>query len=99
MARIDIAERKWFRKTSAAFRKVWLDMVKRAESFDAFVKGVADFLGVSPEVVRASLPAQNWAEFQRNAEQYVEVALRKIQRAFEQHKWKRKLIEAFTTRG
>lgn len=99
MAKIDLAEAKWYKKAIAGFRKTWLTMVKKADSFEAFVNGIADFLGISPATVRASLPAKNWAEFQRNAEQYVDVAIRKIQRAFERHKWKRKLIEAFSTPG
>ena len=96
MAKIDIAEEKWFRKTIAAFREIWPQMVKKAESYEAFVQGVADFLGVSPELVRSSLPARNFAEFQRNPEKYVEIAIRKIERAYHTHKWKRKLIAAFT---
>jgi len=97
MARIDIAERKWYRKTIAAFRSVWPKMIKSAESLEAFIKGMADFLGVPESTVRASLPVKNWEEFQRNPEIYVETAIRKIERAYQNHKWKRKLIEAFST--
>ena len=96
MPSIDMAERKWFIKTTAAIRTKWLRMVKSSESLDAFVKGIADFLGVSEGVVRNSLPVKNWAEFQANAERYIDIMLTKIRRAYESKKWSRKLRAAFT---
>jgi len=96
---LDIYEAKWYKKATAAFRKVWVDMVKRAESFEAYVAGVAAVTGLPEDVVRASLPAVNWKEFQANAEKYVDIALKKIEKAYSTHKWANKYKAAFSTRA
>jgi hypothetical protein len=92
--RIELAEQKLIRKIKAA-RPKWVEMVKRAESLDAYVKGIADFAGIPESVVRASLPVKNWAEFQRNAEAYVDILIEKVVRAVESGKWRKGYILAF----
>lgn len=95
MSRVDVAEEKWARKVLGA-REKWLAMVKDASSLEAYVQGIADFIGVDPATVRASFPARNWAEFQRNAEKYVDVWINKVRRAAERKKWSKGYIRAFT---
>jgi len=92
---VDIAEEKWFRKAIDGFKKVWATMVKQAESFDAFVKGISAFTGIPEATVRASIPAQRWAEFQRNPERYLAKAVAKIETAYRSKKWSRKYKKAF----
>jgi len=94
---LDLLEEKWYRKAIAGFRKNWLRMVKRAESFDAFVKGISSVTGIPESTVRASIPAQNWKNFQANAEKYLEIAIRKIEAAHAAGKWKTKYRQAFST--
>jgi len=95
MAKIDIVEEKWYRKAIAGFRKAWAPMVKQAESFDAFVKGISAATGIPEGTVRASLPAQNWKEFQANADKYLSIAIEKIEAAYRSKKWSRKYKAAF----
>ena len=99
MPLIDIAEAKWSRKTLAGFRKKWVSAVKSASSFEAFCQSIASFLGVPVDVVRSSLPAQNWKEFQANAEKYLDKALAKIEAAMRARKWSTNYKRAFTTGG
>ena len=69
---VELYQEKWFRKVSAAKDK-WLAMVKKADSLDAYVKGISTVTGLPESVVRASFPARNWAEFQRNADKYIDI--------------------------
>jgi hypothetical protein len=96
---IDLKQEKWFRKATAGFRKAWVTMVKKAESFEAYAQGIAAVTGIPVDVVRSSLPAVSWKEFQANAEKYLPVALQKIEAAYRAGKWKTKYIEAFRTPG
>ena len=95
MAKIDIVEEKWYRKAIAGFRENWARMVKQADSFEAFVKGIAAATGIPEGTVRNSLPAKNWADFQANAEKYLSIALEKLEAAFRSKKWSRKYKKAF----
>ncbi len=97
MSLIDIAQEKWFKKTTAA-RSKWLEMVKKSESLDAFVKGVASFLGISEAEVRASIPVANWAEFQRNADKYVDKLISNVRKSYELKKWANNYKMAFTAK-
>ena len=92
--KIDIAEEKWVSKVRAAKDK-WLAMVRSARSLEEYVKGIAEFTGLPVDVVRNSFPAKNWAEFQRNAEKYVELWISAIERAAREHKWKEGYLRAF----
>lgn len=94
MSLLEIYQEKWYRKVSSA-RDKWLRMIKSAESFEAFVKGVAAVTGLSESEVAASIPAKNWKEFQANAEKYVDVWLKKIEEAYRAKKWARNYVEAF----
>jgi len=94
MARIEFAEEKWFRKASAGAPK-WVKNVATPEALEAYVRGVADFLGVSPETIRASLPAKNYASFQSIASQLAEAFSRGIRRAYELRKWSKGYRRAF----
>ena len=94
MRKIDLAEEKWIRKVRAAKEK-WLAMVKDTRSFDEYCRKIAEFTGLPVEVVRSSFPARNWAEFQRNADKYVDVWISAIESAFREHKWKEGYIRAF----
>ncbi len=95
-ALIHVYQEKWFRHTMRAKSK-WLAMVKKAESFDAYVKGIASVTGLPEDVIRASFPAKNWADFQANADKYVEIWMRKIQEAHAKRKWAENYIRAFKT--
>jgi len=95
---IDIAEEKWIRKLRAAKPK-WLAMVKKAESLEAYCKGIAAITGLPESTIRASFPARNWAEFQANAEKYVELWIGKIENAYRQRKWSTNYKKAFSTSG
>lgn len=98
MSKVAEIEEKWFRKTSAAQRK-WINMVKSAESLDAFCRGVADALGLNEQQVRASLPAKNWAAFQTNPERYLSSLISGVKRAYDLKKWSRGMTKAFTSPG
>jgi len=92
---LDAIQEKWYRKAIAGFRKNWVRMVQKAESFDAFVNGIAAVTGIPAATVRASLPAQNWKEFQANASKYLPIAISKIEAAYRAGKWKVKYRAAF----
>jgi len=92
---LEVYEEKWYRNAIAGFKVAWVNMVKKAESFEAFIKGIAFVTGLPEATVRASLPAVHWKEFQAKAEQYLEVALRKIEAAFRARKWSSKYKAAF----
>jgi len=88
-------EEKWIRKTNAGFRENWVRMVKKAESFDLFVKGISAVTGIPEATVRASLPAKNWKDFQENAEDYLDIAIAKIDAAYRAKKWSKRYGAAF----
>ena len=92
---LDVIQEKWYRRAIAGFRRNWVAMVKRAETFDAFVKGISAITGIPEATVRSSLPAVNYKEFQANAEKYLDIALSKIEAAYRQGKWKLKYRQAF----
>ena len=93
--RLEYAMEKWFRKVSAA-REKWIKGVSAPETIEAYVRGVADFLGVSPESIRGSLPVKNYAAFQSAASQFADKFISGVRRAFELRKWARKYREAFS---
>lgn len=95
MSRLDLAQQKWLRNTLGA-KEYWAKIVASPETSRAYVEGIADFLGVSPATVSASLPARNYAEFCRNASAYVEAFARGVERAGRLNKWKEKYLKAFT---
>jgi hypothetical protein len=97
-SRVALAEEKWARRVRAA-RAKWLEMVKKADSLDAYVKGIAEFTGLPESVIRASFPARNWAEFQANAEKYVDIWISRVEAAARAKKWSAGYIEAFRTPG
>jgi len=99
MALLEKYEEKWYRNAIAAFKVYWVEMVKRAESFDAFVKGIAFVTGLDEATVRASLPATHWKEFQAIAERYLPKALAKIEAAFRARKWSTKYKAVWTRRA
>jgi len=91
---LEVYEEKWFRKVAAAKPK-WLQAVKNATSLDAYVKGIAAVTGLPETVIRASFPAKNWADFQTNAEKYVDIWISKIQEAHRNRKWAENYLRAF----
>jgi len=93
---LEVYEEKWIRKVRAA-RPKWIAMVKKAESLDAYVKGIAAVTGLPEATIRASFPAKNWAEFQANAEKYVDIWISKIEAAFRIRKWSTNYKAAFST--
>jgi len=94
MAKIDFAQEKWAMKVRAAKDK-WLAMVKSARSFEEYVRGIAEFTGLPESTIRSSFPAKNWAEFQRNADKYVELWIQAVERAAREGKWKEGYLRAF----
>jgi hypothetical protein len=95
---LDIYEEKWIRKLRAA-RPKWVAMVKRAESFEAYVKNIAAVTGLPEATIRASFPARSWQEFQANAERYVDIWINKIEAAYRMKKWSTNYKKAFSTTG
>jgi len=98
MALIDTYEEKWKKKTLAAKDK-WVTMVKEATSLDAFIKGVVAVTGLDEKTVKESLPTANWAEFQKNADKYVDAFVGKVKAAAEEKKWSKKYVSAFKTKA
>lgn len=96
MSRIEMAEKKWAAKTTAAIKR-WAESVKSPESFEAFVKGVASFTGLSESAVRALLPTKNWQEFQNNVDDYIPIFTESIKKAVETKKWSKGYLRAFST--
>lgn len=96
---LDVLEEKWYRKAIAGFKKKWVQMVSLAESFDAFVSGISAVTGIPEGTVRSSLPAVEWSKFQKNAEKYLSMALKKIKAAHRQKKWSVNYRRAFGGRG
>jgi len=92
---LDMIQEKWFRKAMAGFKRNWVAMVQKAESFEAFVNGISAVTGIPAATVRASLPAQNYKEFQANADKYLSIALAKLEAAYRAGKWKVKYRAAF----
>jgi len=95
--KLELAEAKWARNTPAA-RAFWAEKIRAAESLDAYVKGVADITGLSEAEVRAALPTTNWAHFQSNVDQYLNVWMEGIARAAREHKWSKGYIGAYKRR-
>jgi hypothetical protein len=98
MSLLELYHEKWFRVVSKK-KEVWVDMIKKSATLDAFVKGVAAVTGLSEAEVRASIPASNYAEFQRNADKYAEAFIAGIRKAYELKKWPEKYKKAFSTRA
>ncbi|HDN18292.1 MAG TPA: hypothetical protein ENF41_04445 [Candidatus Bathyarchaeota archaeon] len=96
---LELYEEKWFRNAVSAIRSVWAQMVKRSESFDAFVKGIAFVTGLPEAEIRASLPAKNWQKFQAEADKYVSLIIEKLEKAHREKKWARKYRAAWTKRA
>jgi len=95
VAPIDVAQEKRYRKTIAGFKRLWVLMVKKVESFEEYERGISAITGIPETVVRASLPAVSWSEFAKAPEKYLPKALAKIEAAYKAGKWKAKYIEAF----
>jgi len=95
---LEVYEEKWIRKIRAA-RPKWIAMVKKAESLEAYCKGISAVTGIPESVIRASFPARNWAEFQANAEKYVDIWISKVEAAYRIHKWSTNYKQAFQTTG
>ena len=89
-------EEKWYRKALSGFKEKWPVIVKQATTYEAWVAGIAAVTGLPETTVRASLPAKEYAEFQKNPEAYLSKAVAKIEAAFRTHKWSRKYREAFS---
>lgn len=95
MAYLESIEEKWYRKTIAAFREKWAQMVASADSFTAFCEGISAATGIPANVIASSLPAKNYKEFQANASRYLERAVSKIEAAYRAKKWSVKYRKAF----
>lgn len=95
MTVLEVKEEKWFKKAMQGFERNWVSMVKKSESFDAFVKGISAVTGIPESVIRNSLPATNWADFQKEAEKYLPIAKSKIEAAYRAKKWSIKYRQAF----
>lgn len=89
------AEEKWERKTLKAFKEVWPSMVKKSDTYDAFVSGVSNFAGISESAVRNSIPADEYKKFQTNPEAYLDKAVRSISDAADKDKWSDGYVTAF----
>ena len=92
MAKIDRAAEKWKRKAIAR-AAVWESEIKRPETAEAYVKGIANFTGLPESTVAGSSPVKEYrtAIQQLTAEDY-----RRGVEKVSPEKWKRKIIEAFS---
>jgi len=95
---LDLYEEKWIRKVRAA-RPKWIAMVKKSESLEAYVRSISAITGIPEATIRASFPARNWAEFQANAEKYVDLWISKVEAAARAKKWSSHYKAAFSTTG
>ena len=95
-AKLELAKRKMINKLRNAKDK-WVAAVKDARTLDEYVRKIAQVTGLPESVVRASTPVKNFAEFQRSAEQYVDIWLNNVIRAIESGKWEANFIRAFKT--
>jgi len=93
---LDYYEEKWIRKCRANKAK-WLAMVKKAESLEAYIKGVARITKLPESVIRASAPVDNWTDFQAKADEFVEIWISNIEAAARAKKWSTGYVEAFKT--
>lgn len=91
---LDRAHEKWFRKTTGN-KDLWVKMVSRAESKDAYISGIARVTGLSEGAVRSSMPVKEFSKFQSNPRRFVDKFISGIKRAYEAGKWKTKYKEAF----
>jgi len=98
MTVLDVFEAKWFRRVKAAKNK-WIEMVKKARTLEEYCEGIAAVTGLPVAVVRASFPARNYEEFQKNAEKFVDIWINNIERAFKEHKWSENYKTAFSIRA
>jgi len=92
---LELYEEKWVRKLRASKSK-WLAAVKSASSLDAYVKMIAAITGIPESTIRASFPAKNYAEFQANADKYVDLWMTKIEAAYRVKKWSTNYRAAFS---
>ncbi|MEM1588975.1 MAG: hypothetical protein QW175_00970 [Candidatus Bathyarchaeia archaeon] len=86
-APIDRLEEKWYRKAMAALKAKWVPAVQSATSLEAFIKGISAVTGIPEGTIRASLPAMNWAEFQKRASEILPLVLEKVEAAYRAKKW------------
>lgn len=95
MAILDRIADKWYRKAIAGFKARWASQVKSATSFDSFCEGISAVTGIPAATIRGSLPAKNYADFQAHAEDYLPIAIAKIEAAHRTGKWKAKYLAAW----
>lgn len=93
---LEMYEEKWSRKTKVA-RDKWVTNIRDPSTIEAYVNKIARLTGLSPDTVRASSPAQEFANFTRNVDRYVSEWLSGIDTAIAMKKWSQKYREAFAT--
>lgn len=98
MARIDDVQEKWATNTKAK-ADIWAAEISKSETPGRYVKGVANFTGLSDSTVADSLPAKNFKTFTEKVASdpttYKGLFTSGIDNAYEKNKWKNKYINAF----
>lgn len=74
-------DKRMARTTIKAAKEKWADNVKDAKERNKYRKGVAEFLGVSPDEI-VGLPAKHWDEFAEEAEAYKDKYEKGLKRAY-----------------
>lgn len=92
---IEIYEEKWGRKTRNA-RGRWVEAVKAPSTLEAYVTQISRITGIPVDTVRRSEPAQEFANFTRNVDNYVSKWMGGIESAIAERKWSQKYKEAFS---
>jgi len=86
-------QEKWLRHTLAARRR-WVEAVKTV-AYPEYVEGISAITGIPPEVVRRSLPAEEYRRFAEAPERYVPIWIEGVKRAAREHRWAEEYMEAF----
>ncbi|MBW2675506.1 MAG: hypothetical protein JRD89_19205 [Deltaproteobacteria bacterium] len=97
--KIELAKDKWVRKLKAGIPK-WLVEVVRAESYDAFVRGLSSASGIPESTIRGSIVASEWKKFQEEVSRSPEAFRRKFEAIAtpeKSEKWLRAFKTALTT--
>ncbi|MEM1672339.1 MAG: hypothetical protein QXT86_09855 [Archaeoglobaceae archaeon] len=91
---LQIYEEKWSRKTRNA-RNRWVEAVRNPATIEAYVTQISRITGLPVDTVRSSEPAQEFANFARNIDNYVSKWVGGIESAVAGRKWSQRYVEAF----
>ncbi|AEB95167.1 hypothetical protein [Metallosphaera cuprina] len=82
------------RRDAPAKQGNWSSGLHEAAKSNSYAKGVAEFLGIDPEIVKDSYPVRNWKEFAEKAD---EEAYRRRRDGNYSKRWLEAYRAAYTT--